>query len=202
MKGADKMTTSNPAQSSDATASVNADETVEINRSPEDYAKRLSEVAAENKKFRQANAELKAKNEAIENERLAEQGKWQEIAQKERARAEAAEKAAKETNARFALRTVESQVKAEAAKRGCVDTDALLKLMDMNDLEVDEDYSVKGETMNQVFERMQKEKGYLFSKQAPNHRDLAPGSGKHSFKEKSVKELSLKEKIERLQGKK
>lgn len=196
------MSDSTPAQSSPATPPVSGDENLEINRSPEDYAKRLSEVAAENKKYRQEKNELKSRLEALENERLHEQGKFKEIAEKEKARADKAEKEARERHAKFALRTVESQVKAEAARLGCVDTDALVKLMDLTELEPNEDYDVDKSKLSEVMGRMQKEKGYLFQKAAPTHRDMPPGSGRDGFKPKDVKEMSLSEKLAALQGKK
>lgn len=193
------MSDSTPAQSSPAPSQSGTEDNVVINHSPEELARRLKETAEEAKKYRQKNAEFQARFEAIENERLAEQGKWKEIAEQQKARADKAEKEAKEKHAKFALRTVESQVKAEAAKRGCVDSDALLKLMDISELDVDDDYSVNGTTMASALEKLQKEKPYLFPKQAASHRDLPPNSGKEGFKEKSLSEMTIAEKKEFLQ---
>jgi hypothetical protein len=186
------MSETHPAQSSEPAAQSGSDE-VTITGTPEELARRLKQTADEAKKFRQMNSELKARIDASENEKLAQEGKWKEMAAKEKERADKAEKEAREKHARFALRTVETQVKAEAAKLGCVDSDALLKLMDLNELEVDDEYQVDQSAMKSVIEKLKKEKSYLFPKEAAHPRDLPPASGREGFKEKAVKDMSIAE---------
>ena len=195
------MSESTQAQSGQSTSQSGSDESLEVTRTPEELTKRLKETAEEAKKHRQNNAELKARLDAIENERLAEQGKHKEMAEKYKARVEHLEKESRESKAKSALRAVESQVKAEATKLGCVDPDALLRLMDTSELDVDqESFSVEGSSMKSALEKLQKEKSYLFQKSAASHRDLPPGNGKDGFKPKTVKEMSLKEKLDMLNG--
>lgn len=167
---------------------------LEINRSAEDYARRTVELSGENKKMRLKNAELMARLDAIDKERLEAQGKFQEIAQKEKERAENAEKQLKEVAKKFGSKLLEKAVESEAAKVGCVDTQALLALANVNEIEVDEEFNIDTTSVKAVIEKMAKEKPYLFQKTAHNPKDLPPGNGKETFKAKSVKDMSIAEK--------
>jgi hypothetical protein len=187
------MSETHQAQSSEAAAQSGSDESLQVTGTPEELSRRLKQTAEEAKKYRQTNSELKARIDAIESEKLTQEGKWKELAEKEKSRADKAEKEAREKHAKFAMRTVEGQVKAEAAKLGCVDSDALLKLMDLTELEVDDDYQVNADTMKIQLEKLKKEKSYLFPKEAAGHRDLPPASGREGFKEKAVKDMSIAE---------
>ena len=167
---------------------------LEINRSAEDYARRTVELSSENKKMRLANAELKARLDAIDKERLEAQGKFQEVALKEKERADRAEQLAKEAAKKFGWKLVEKAVESEAARFGCVDPQALLALAPVNEIEVDEEFNIDPTGVKAVIEKMAKEKPYLFQKTAQNPRDLPPGSGKETFKAKSIKDMSIAEK--------
>lgn len=189
------MSESTPAQSGQAGSQSATEDNLnlEANRSAEEYAARLKETAQEAKKYRQTNAELKAKLEQLEKERLESQGKFQEIAQKEKERAEKLEKDLQQTRAMFAMRSVTSQIESEAARLGCVDTNALIKLLDLNELEVDDEFKVDGQSLKAVLDRATKEKSYLFQKQATQPKDLPPTPGNAAaFKPSAPKTLGEK----------
>jgi hypothetical protein len=144
--------------------------------------------------MRLANAELKARLDLFDKERLESQGKFQEVAAKEKERADRAEQLAKEAAKKFGWKLVEGAVAGEAAKFGCVDPAALLALAPVNEIGVDEDFNIDATSVKAVIEKMAKEKPYLFAKTALNAKDLPPGSGKETFKAKSVKEMTIAEK--------
>lgn len=192
------MSTETQAQSSNQSAPVSAEDqgqNLEINRSPEEYAKRLKETAEENKRYRTQNADMRAKLEAIEQEKLQAQGKFEELAKAANDKAAALEKELKATRANYAFQSVTNQVEAAAARLGCVDTKALLKLMDLDNLEVDEAYHVDPKSLKDALDQQLKSRAYLFSKEAPKVHDLPP-AGKPQ--EKSVKGLSTNEKLAKL----
>lgn len=167
---------------------------LEVNRSAEEYAKRTVELSSENKKMRLMNAELKAKLDLIEKDKLEAQGKFQEIAQKEKERADKAEQIAKEAAKKFGWKLVQKAVEAEASKLGCVDSSALLALAPMDNIEIDEEFNIDSTGVKAVIEAMAKEKPYLFQKTANNPKDLPPANNKGAFKEKSFKEMTIAEK--------
>lgn len=167
---------------------------VEVNRSAEEYARRTVELSSENKKMRLANAELKAKLDLIEKDKLEAQGKFQEVAQKEKERADKAEQLAKEAAKKFGWKLVQKAVEAEASKFGCVDPSALLALAPIDNIEIDDEFNIDTSGVKAVIETMAKQKPYLFQKQASNPKDLPPGSGKDTFKEKSLKDMTIAEK--------
>jgi len=187
-------TTSQSGQN--GTQSGDEEQTTISTRSSEELEKRLKETASEAKKYRQTNAELKAQLESFEKEKLEAQGKFQEMAKKEKERADKLEKQLKETSGKYALKTVQAQVKAEAAKLGCIDNDALIALMDVSTLDVSDDFEVDKSSLKEALEKMQKEKAYLFQKQTPGHRDLPPKTDKEMFRGKSIKEMSMAEKLQ------
>jgi hypothetical protein len=168
---------------------------IEVNRSPEEYARRVKELANENERRKLRERELQAKLDSIEKERLEAQGKFQEIAEKEREKARQLEDELKKTHAKFAYQSVTSQIESEALKAGCVDTKAFLKLIDLTEVEVDDDFRVNGQALKAMIEKEAKEKAYLFQKQAASVKDLPPASSTAAFATKSIRDMSIDEKM-------
>lgn len=165
---------------------------VTVDRSAEEYAKRLKETSAEAKRHRQENAALKARLEELEQKSLTEQGNWKEVAEKAQAKAKESEEKLKKANQTFAFKSVSSQVATEALKLGCIDTDALVKLADLSELEVKEDFSVEPESIKTLLAEMQKAKPFLFEKAAPKIADAIP-NGKGT-PPKKLENMTLQEK--------
>lgn len=184
-------------KSDDASATVVNDEVeVIVDRSAEDYAKRLKETSLEAKKFRQENAELKRRLDEAEAAKLTEQGNFKEIAEKAQKKAAELEKELKSTKGSFAFKSVSNQVATEALRLGCIDTDALIKLTDLSDLEVKEDYSVEPDSIKSLLDAMVKTKPFLFKKADPKISDgLPPGRGTGGGGKKELKDLTLEEKM-------
>lgn len=144
----------------------------------ESYQKAVDEA----KKAKARSAQLEQEAESRKQEELKAQGKFKEIAESQATQIATLEKKLKEDNAKYAAKVVTSQIRAEAAKLGCVDPDALLKLMDMSEIEVDGEFNIDPSKLKTVLEKEAKEKAYLFSKDAPTFRDAPPSSGKPAGK--------------------
>lgn len=150
------------------------EEQVEVNRSAEEYAKRLKETSAEAREWRKKNSELKAQLEEFEKSRLQSEGKKDELI--ERLKKEAFEKEArlKKATEQFAYQVIASKVSEQALQAGCQDTDAFLKLADVNQLEVDDNLNVDIESIKLMISEVQKKRPYLFKQEKPLPKDGIP----------------------------
>ncbi len=137
---------------------------------------------------------LRKRLDEYESSKLEEQGKFKESYEKAAKRSKELEDKLKLTEAKYGFKTVKSQVVAEASKAGCVDPEALVNLYqsDLSGLDIDADFNVNAESVKTLVERAQKEKAYLFSKQAPKvHSGLPSKSG--SVGNKAINEMTTEE---------
>ena len=153
-------------------------EKIEVNRSAEEYAVKLREVSAENKKYRQKNAETLKRLEDLEQEKLKESGKWQEAYEKAKNALEETNKKLGATQANFAYRIVSGQVQAKAAELQCVDPAALIDLMSakgmLEELQVDDAFAVDQSSVKDLMDKAKKQFPYLWGKSAPKVPDANP----------------------------
>lgn len=179
---------------------------VVVNRSAEEYAARVKELANENEKRKLKERKLKeeldgvqAKLKAIEDSKLQEQGQFKEAFEKAKKEAEELKTQTKKMQATYAYKVVTSQVKEEAIKAGCVDPDAFIKLATANgfldNLEPDEDFNVKSEEVKSIVEKAQKNMTYLFGKTAPSVKDGIPAKPQSG---NSLDKMTLQQKLEKL----
>jgi hypothetical protein len=177
-----------------------------VNRSAEEYAARVKELAHENEKRKLKERKLKeeldgvqAKLKAIEDSKLQEQGQFKEAFEKAKKEAEDLKAMSKKQQATYAYKVVTSQVKEEAIKAGCVDPDAFIKLASanglLNDLEPDDEFNVKSEDVKAIVEKAQKNMTYLFGKQAPSVKDGIPAKPQAG---NSLDKMTLQQKLEKL----
>lgn len=162
------------AQSQAGAEQAENNEEIIVNRSAEELAKRLKEVSAEAKQYRQRLAQEKKEKEEIQKKTLAEQGQFKELADIYKAKAETAETQAQKLKEAFAVKTVADAVALEAAKFGCVDTDALIQLLPLDQIPIKDDFSVDRSHVKTILEEFKKNKTYLFQKQAPKVIDATP----------------------------
>jgi membrane-associated HD superfamily phosphohydrolase len=159
---------------------------ITADRSPEEYAKRLVEVSAENKKFRERTKQTQAEYEktlrelqSLREEKAKEQGQWKSMYDELKSKYETESQSRQKERAAYAFKTVTSQFAAEAAKSGCARVDDLIKLASadgiISDLEVsEEDYSVTPESLKSALEKAQKAYPYLYARSTPTVRDGVP----------------------------
>lgn len=138
-------------------------------------AKSASEEA---KKNRQIIQQIKSEKETAEKQRLEAEGKWQELAKlKEQEALDLAEKL-KAKDAAYAFKNIETEFVREASQVGCLDTRALIKLVDLRKVSIDDSLNVDTKSVKALVEEAQKSMSYLFKSKAPTVNDLPNGPGK------------------------
>lgn len=165
-----------PVQSDENTQSsdTQTQEEIFVNRSAEELAKRLKEVSLEAKTNRQKYAEEKRKREELEKIKLADNGQYKELADVWQRKATEAELLAKRLRDAFAIKTVSDAVTVEATRMGCVDPDVLVNLLPVEQIPIDEGFSVDRASVKAMLEDTRTKKPYLFQKQAPRIADANP----------------------------
>ena len=161
-------------------------------------AKRL-QLLDEKKKISSENAELKARLEAIENDKLESQGKYADINKSLKDKLSEVEKKLQDTTKTYAYASVTSVIKQKALEMGAVNADKVLKLMDKSDLElitIDDNFKPDIDAINMVLEKMKKENEDigLFKRNVPATKDVTPNSSyfqqpKQGSKNKTLAEL-------------
>jgi len=181
------MSDNNQVQSDESLdqSTIEQDEPITVNRTAEELAKRLKEVSQEAKLSRQKNAELKRQLEEKEKTKLQEQGQFKELADIWQRKATDSEAQAIKLKQAFAVKTIADRLSLEAQKMGCIDTDALVNLVNLGQVPIDETFNVDGESVKALLEDFRKTKPYFFQRQAPKIADAAPG------KAPAVKEKTL-----------
>lgn len=150
------------------------EEKIVVTKSAEELAKRLKEVSQEAKLNRQKLAEEKRKNEEAEKKILQEQGQYKELADIWQRKANASETQANKLKQAFAYKTVADTIALEASRMGCVDTDAIVALLPMDQVPIDDTFNVDKESVRAMVEDFRKAKPYFFQRQAPSIANAVP----------------------------
>lgn len=161
-------------QSSEQSAQTSNEQEVEVNRSPEDYARRLQEVSSEARNWRKKNSELKARLDEIEKSKLESEGKKDELIERLKKEAQTKEESLKQATQKYAYQVISSKIIEKAVNAGCVDTEALLALSDLNTLEIDDNLSVDEKSVEHMINEAQKKRPYLFQQKKPLPKDGIP----------------------------
>jgi hypothetical protein len=158
-------------------------------------------VMGELKRAQKMLDEVKAKEEAEKAEKLAAQGKHEELIQQLKRDLEKERTDRGQDKKKFMSHLFTNQVKSLAMKAG-VNQEALddiVRVGNWGEVEFDEEnLAVKPETIQQELARMQKEKSYLFSKQANPPKDVQLSNGKPVAKD--PKEMSSDELIKAIKS--
>lgn len=191
--------------------SVTTEESVEVNRSAEEYAKRVVELSSENKKRKQREQTLQKELEELKNTlsslqegQLSEQGKYKDAYDKTKKELETERGKFKTQVQAFAHRMVTSQLERAALSAGCQagQVKDLITLAGarglLSDLEPDDEFNLSDDAIKQVLETAQQNWPYFFSRQAPTVKTGTPTS--RAEKPQGIDSLPLHEKINRLAG--
>jgi hypothetical protein len=160
---------------SESQPSTTTTEEIVVTKSAEELAKRLKEVSAEAKTYRQRLAQEKSDRENEQKKTLEEQGQFKELANVYKTKAESAEAQAHKLRAAFATKIVADAVAIDAVRLGCVDPDALLQLMPLDQIPIGDGFEVDKNHVRTMVEDFKKGKPYLFQKQSPRVPDGTPG---------------------------
>ncbi len=178
------------------------DQSVELQptKSAEELVKRLQEVSAEAKEYRKKAAEYKRQLEDDKKKTLQESGQFKELADIRAREADLAKNQAKALKDAFTIKTASDALALEAAKIGCVDVDALVGLVNLGQVPVDENFQVDKNSVKAIVEDFKKQKPYFFQKEAPKFVDANPAKveepkldlNKYSLAEKAALLSQLK----------
>lgn len=158
-------------------------------------------VLGEKKKRDEQIAEMQAKLEAIEQDKMAEQGKYQELADTWKTKAIEHETTLKQLQSNYAVKSVTDQIEREAMKAGCTNTEKLMRLVDIDALtdHVGEGFKVDGTALKEFVEKAKVDNDFLFSVKGPGIKDGVPA--KVETQKKGLESMSLDEKARLLASK-
>lgn len=158
----------------------------------EQLAQRLKAVNEEAKTNRKKYQEEKKRREELEKRAMAENGQFKELAEVWQRKAADAEKMAEQIKEAFAFKSVADSVTLEAQRMGCVDPEALVSLINLKELPLDETFSVDKAHVKAVLEDVRKTKPYFFKSAAPKIADATPA--KTETPKLDLSKMSLQEK--------
>jgi len=136
---------------------------------------------------------LKSQLAEIEQSKLSSEGKKDELIDRLKTQLSEVEGTLKTKQATYAYNSVTNQLKTEALKMKCKDTDALSKLVDLNALEIDDDFLVDPDNLKRTLEDAKKKYHYLFDEKTVKVADGTPApvdTTKVAAKPKTVGQLS------------
>ena len=130
--------------------------------------KHKDKLLGENKKLKAEMAELRRMVESSHQEKLQAEGKKDELIASLKKEKDELSKKVVGTHSAFATRVISGELKAEAAKQGCVALEDFVRLVDINEIEVDEGYNPDPEKIKTLVQDAMRTKPYLFSKSGPS----------------------------------
>lgn len=158
-----------------------------VSKTPEEQAKILSDLSAENKKYRQTYGQYKkdleeaqAQLRTMQESSMAEQGKFKDLYEKSAKELSLERDQRQKDRAQWTGTVVASRFAAEAAKAGCQDPMALIKianadgLLSSPDLVSEDTFEVNQEALTSLVQQSKKQYQILFGKATPATKDGVP----------------------------
>lgn len=179
-------TSQTPAESTEETSG--ASETAKNSVSHESHLKLLREKKALQAKFQ----EVEARYAALEREKLEAQGNKEEAYNSLKKQFETVKSQLDNTNAKYAWNAVSSKVKQAAIAKGCKDADKFLKLLgddDLRSIEIDENFNIQEDVLNNLIEKGSKENYFLFESSKKISATGTPGKASPAGSGKSESEI-------------
>jgi len=131
-------------------------------------------LLGEKKRQDERMTELETQLSELTNKRLESEGNKDELITKLRTELTSTKDTRQKETAKYAYKVITDQVKLEAVRLGCLDSDALVKLAELDELEVDENFNVDNESTKRIVEDIRKKRPYLFNKPSPKVIDGVP----------------------------
>ena len=154
---------------------ISTEETIVVNKSAEELAKRLKEVSLEAKTNRQKNAELKKALEEEKKSKLAENGQFKELAEVYQRKASEFESQSQKLKQAFAVKLVSDAVEIEATRLGAKNVDDVLRLIALDQIPIDDQFNVDRNSVKVMMEDFKKNRDYLFAgRPGPKVADATP----------------------------
>jgi hypothetical protein len=158
--------------------------------------KHKEKLLSENKKIKAEMAELRRLAESAQQEKLAAEGKKDELIASLKKEKESLSQKVLGTHSAFATRVIHGELKAEAAKSGCVSLEDFVRLVDIDSIEVDENYNPDPEKVKSIVQEAMKSRPYMFSKSAPGINTKLPNGEVQQHEKEDLSKLSSKELLE------
>ena len=133
-------------------------------------------LLGEKKKASGEVADLKKQLQEIEQSRLEEQGKIKEVNESLKKQLVDKDQKLKNMVQDFGTRSIKSKFETEARNAGCLDPDKLFKLVDLESLEIGDDFSVNSEQLKTLISESQKSMPFFFKKEVVPAKDATPNS--------------------------
>lgn len=150
------------------------------------YKKVLSEAKAAKAK----KAELEAELQKVKQSELEVKGQDKQLIEslrKQLADREAAERKMKE---HYAFNSFKNTVASLGTKHGCVDVEMLLKAVDINSVEMNDDFTFNEADLEREISQLATKKSYLFTKKVPTVKDGVPSTPKKETKKLTIDEMA------------
>lgn len=146
----------------------------------------FQKAVGEKKSFQAKYEEMRAKLESFENAQLQEQGKYKEALAKMQDEQRRKDAEFAQRIKAISTKVTKNQVASFASKLGAVNTDDVYTLLNIDQFELDDDFTIKEDDLQRALSEMQKNRPYLFKKEATSPRDLnqslmAQGSNQKSM---------------------
>lgn len=139
------------------------------------YQKVLNERKKDQERAKQAEAKI----QEYEHKKLEEAGKYQEVIADLRKRAEEKEKEAESLRKARIADKLTSMIRDEANKHGVIDFEDMLKVGNLDSIQVDPDTNnVDPQTIKRYVEDLKAKKSYLFKATNVQVADASPNAGK------------------------
>lgn len=161
----------------------------------ETYKKTLS---AE-KKAKERLKEVEGKLSAYEQADLESKGKQTELINSLRTQLAEKDKKVNDMLSNFAFQSLNKAVESEAAIQGCIDVELALKLVDINAIEIKDDFTVNTDDVKRAISDIKSRKGHLFKSQVVGVKDSTPGVNAKDLNGKmDLSKMTLEQKMKLL----
>lgn len=158
--------------------------------------KHKDKLLGENKKLKAQALEFQRLAESAQQEKLQAEGKKDELIAALKKEKDLLNQKVVGTHSAFASRVIHGELKAEAAKYGCVSLEDFVRLVDIDSMEVDDNYNPDPERVKSLVQEAIKTRPFLFSKAAPNINTKLPNGSQGQEVKEDLTKLSSKELLE------
>jgi hypothetical protein len=170
----------------------------------DEYARKLSDLSAENKKFRQTYAQYKRELEETRDQlrqaqeaSMQEQGKFKDLYEKTSKELQSEREVRNKDRAQWTGHVVASRFAAEAVKAGCQDPVALIKIanadgmLSQSDLISEDTFEVNQDALSSVVQQAKKQNQILFGKPTPAPKDGVPRTQNTTITQQDLNSMKM-----------
>lgn len=134
-----------------------------------------AKLLGEKKRLAKEMEALRAQVEAIESQKLEAEGDLKKQNEMLKQKLKEKDERLSGTVKSFSQKAVKAQFNQVAEKMGCVDPEMAFRAVDINDIELDENFNFDVKGLTATLEELAKQKSYLFKKDVSAPRDRTPG---------------------------